>query len=102
MAPIYPKGVVFLFNEHPNLKIISHEMYEEVRTLSLKMEINGLKLQIFNIPTYRERFIKKITETIDETCVHIIAGDFNCVMDGRFDRNPPSCNKIKVTLEWMN
>ena len=100
------KGVAFLFNEHARLKIISHKIYEEGRMLSLKTEINELKLQILNIyapniPTDRKRF-KKITETIDETYVHIIAGHFNCVMDGRFDRNPHFVTGTKVTLKWMN
>ena len=72
--------------------------------MSLKTEINGLNLQILNIyapnvPSERKKFIKKITEKLDETFVHIIAGDFNCVMDGSVDRNPPSTNKDQGLTE---
>ena len=98
------KGVAFLFKEHANFKIISHEIYEDGRMMSLKTEINGLNLQILNIyapnvPSERKKFIKKITEKLDETFVQIIAGDFNCVMDGPVDRNPPSTNKDQGLTE---
>ena len=90
--------MAFLFNEHANLNILSTEIFEDGRMLSLKMEIDGLNLQIINIyapnvPSERKILFKKITDKLDETYVHIIAGDFNCVMDGSFDRKPPANNQ---------
>ena len=45
------------------------------------------------------RRAKKITESLDETFLQIIAGDFNCVMDCSIDRNPSSTNRDQGQLE---
>ena len=98
------KGVAFLFNEHADLKILSNEIYEDGRIISLTLEISNQNLQIINIyapnaPAERKRFIKKINEKIDETFVQVIAGDFNCVMNCSVDRNPPSTNRDQGQAE---
>ena len=98
------KGVAFLFNEHANFNIISNEIYENGRLMSLKIEINGIKLQILNIytpniPAERKRFLRKATDKLDETFVHIIAGDFNCAMDGSLEICPPSASRDQGLLE---
>ena len=59
--------VAFLFNEHAPINILSHEVFEDGRMLSFKMEIDGLNIQIMkiyapNVPTERKQFIKKITD----------------------------------------
>ena len=97
-------NVKCVFNEHANFNIISYEIYENGRLMSLKIEINGIKLQILNIytpniPAERKRFLRKVTNKLDETFVHIIAGDFNCAMDGSLDRYPPSASRDQGLLE---
>ena len=98
------KGVTFLFREHTNFNILSHEIYENGRLMSLKIEINGTKLQILNIytpnvPIERKRFFRKIKDKLDDAFVHIIAGDFNCVIDASIDRCPPSVNRDQGQIE---
>ena len=96
--------MTFLFREHTNFNILSHEIYENGRLMSLKIEINGTKLQILNIytpnvPIERKRFFRKITDKLDDAFVHIIAGDFNCVIDASIDRCPPSVNRDHGQIE---
>ncbi|MEW8548720.1 MAG: hypothetical protein AB2693_34900, partial [Candidatus Thiodiazotropha sp.] len=80
------------------------------RMISVKIEIYDQKLQIINIyapnnPVDRKQFIKQLREVIDETCLQIFAGDFNCVFDGTMDRLPRSITKdqgYSEMVELMN
>ena len=71
-------------------------IYEAGRLSSLKLEINEKHIQILNIyapnnPSDRKRYINHLSQFLDEEYSHIIAGDFNCVLNGMLDRRP-SCS----------
>ena len=38
-------------------------------------------------------FIQNLSGIFNGTCLHILAGDFNCVLDGMLDRKPPCGTK---------
>ena len=92
------KGVAFLIKDQATLKTLAYDIYEAGRLISLKLDINDQKIQILNIyapnnPSERKKFIKRLSEYLDDTCCHILAGDFNCVLDGKLDRKPQSSNR---------
>ena len=45
-------------------------------------------------PVFSERgsYIKQLSQYLDEAHCRIIAGDFNCVLNGMMDRRPSSCH----------
>ena len=70
---------------------------------SLKLEINEQQIQILNIyapnnPSERKRYIKQLSQYLDEAYCHIIAGDFNCVLNGMMDRKPSSSHRDQGIL----
>ena len=85
------KGVTVLFHEKAIINILSYNIHEDGRMISVKIEIYDQKLQIINIyapnnPVDRKRFIKQLGGVTDETYLQVFAGYFNCVLEGTLDR----------------
>ena len=92
------KGVAFLIHEQATFKVVDYEVFVTGRLISLKVEINDQKLQILNIyapnnSSERKRFIKGLSEHLDDLYLPIFAGDFNCALDGNIDRKPSNNNR---------
>ena len=101
------KGVAFLIREHTALTVLSHDIHEAGRLSSLKLEINDQNIQILN--TYapnnasdRKRYMNRLVQYLDESYCHIIAGDFNCVLNSLLDRRPASSNRDQGSSELTN
>ena len=54
-----------------------------------------------NNPSERKTFIKRLSEHKDDTGCHILADDFNCVLDGKLDRKPQNSNREPVISELV-
>lgn len=90
------KGVAFLVHNQTNFKILSHEIHEDGRLTAITTKVNDQIIKVFNIyapnnSIDRKRFIKKLSGLLDARYLHILAGDFNCVLNGVLDRKP-ACN----------
>ena len=94
----------FFFKKKLDIEILSQELSDNGRIISLKTKFDDVNCQFINVyssnnPTQRKTFIKELNGIIDENFNLILAGDFNCVCDYLLDRSPPGKNKDQGSEE---
>ena len=72
------KGVSVLFNKNVAFRLMAKDHIENGRVISLKIEINGHKIQIINIyapnnSVERKRFYNNMSTVFDDEYAHILA-----------------------------
>ena len=81
---------------------MANDHIENGRVISLKIDINGHKIQIINIyapnnSVERKRFYNNMSTVFDDEYAHILAGDFNCTQDNTIDRSLHPTKMIKAS-----
>ena len=88
----YSSGVVSLFSERLNVKVISNSTDPSGRYLNIIVEIDDRRLQFCNIyapnqVSHRKVFFENLASTLKGGIPTVFGGDFNSIKDTFLDKN---------------